>query len=272
MSATKATRKPLPQAGGLACIFGEEALGLFFNFEVFAEKSGQGVADAEGVGVTRAEAVGDEVVGFAKTGRPRRGVVRVGGEEVNPSLLQEFQGHALGGLTLVAGEGIGGDLDEQAASEPVGHALGFVHESLVALGVGEDGGESSELKLVKGLLKVGRGTVVGKFDEEVAEAVDAVAAGVGARVGYVVVREVEVAALAEGDRNICVGEAAAQFLDPGRVDRGIEMILGICVGSADDVSDAVGRRKSSHLDRHLEGFGTVVKTRKKVVVNIYHEM
>ncbi len=56
------------------------------------------------MGIAGAVFVGYQVVGFAHAGRARGGVVRVGGEEVDPAILEEVVRHALGLLAFVAGK------------------------------------------------------------------------------------------------------------------------------------------------------------------------
>ncbi len=72
-------------------------------------------------------------------------------------------------------------------------------EGGVALGMGEDGGKAGELELVEGFGEAGRQAVVGDFDEQVVEAVDAEAGGVCFGLLDVVEGDMEVAAAAEGE-------------------------------------------------------------------------
>ncbi len=102
-------------------------------------------------------------------------------------------------LAFVAGDGVGGDLDEHAAAQPVLEARGIVLQGGVALGVGEDRREAGELEVVEGLGEAGGKAVVGDLDEQVAEAVDAEARGVGLGLLHIVEGEMEVAAAAEGE-------------------------------------------------------------------------
>ncbi len=163
----------------------------------------------------------------------------VGGEEVDPFFGEEIVSHLLGGLAHAAGDGVAGDLDEDAAAHPLGEAGRVLLESGIALGVGEDGGEAGELELVEGFREGAGDAVVGDLDHEIAEAVDGELGGLLLGFEDVVVGEMEVAAEAYFDGDGFGVEAALQLGCFGGVFLGKEGVGSVGVGGADDVGDAV---------------------------------
>ena len=167
----------------------------------------------------------DYIAGFAQARGPRAQVVGVGGEEVDPAVGEEVVGELFGALAPLAEDGIRRDLHEKSAAQPVDHALIVALEGLVAFGMGKNRRRFREPQLVVGLGEAVGQEEVGEFDQEVAEAVDAVADGVLERGLDVVVGEVEVAAEAERERDLLGLEARAKYGGLLLIHFGDELVL-----------------------------------------------
>ena len=111
--------------------------------------------------------------------------------------------------------------------DPVDEAIGVGLEGGIALRVGQDGGKAGDLQLIEGLGEPLRKAVVGDLDQEVAEAVDAVARGIGFGGEDVVVGEMEVGATAERQVDVMGLQQPAELGDLCGDHRGLELIVGV---------------------------------------------
>lgn len=236
----------------------------------FAVVGGEGVRDAEQVGVLGVVALGDEVAGLGEFGRAGGGVVGVGREEVDPAFAEELVGEVLGFFAHSSHDGACGDLDKDACAEPLGEARWVGLEGRVALGVGEDGCEVRELELVEDVGEAGREAVVGDLDEEIALAVDAEARGSGDGLLDVLVGDVEVGAVAEDQGDALAVEGAVELVDALEDDLGIVDITVVGVGGANDVGYAVLEGHAGHGEGVLGASGTVVESPEEVVMKVNH--
>ncbi len=198
---------------GVVVFVVEEVSGAVLLGEGLAFEDGLRVGEAETLGVGGAVAFGDVVAGFAHFGGAGGEVVGVGRQEVDPAVFEEFAGHALGFFAHLAEDGAGSDLDEHAVAHPLGEQGEVTLERGVAFGVGEDGGYAGVLEVVEGFADAGGDAEVGEFDEQVFFVVDGVAGGIGESVLDVVVAEMEVATLAEGEGDGFGCEGGAEFVE-----------------------------------------------------------
>ncbi len=223
--------------------------------------------EAEAVGDLLAVVFDERGVSVAEVGGAGGDVVRVGGEEVHPVMLEEEMGGGFGAGSEAAEERAGGDLDDASVADPLVHHLGLGLEGGVALGMGEDGNDSAGDELVEGLADGGRDAVVGELDEQVLMVVDGVFAGVAELVLDVVVGEMEVAAEAEGDES---GNGGLDLGEAFAVDLGVVGPAVVGVRGADDVRDAVGGGRLDHGAGGFEVLGAVVEAIEQMVVNVDH--
>jgi hypothetical protein len=258
---------PPPGEGGIIFV---EVERLVLLGKGFAFVGCHGVGGTEAVGVSDAVFFGDEIVSGAHAGRPGLGVVRVGGEEVDPAVREHTVGHAFGLTTHLANDGAGGDLGEEANAHPVGEALGVALQGWIALGVGKDGAHAGQAQLVKRFVEVGREAVVGEFDEEIVATVERIFFGIGDGVLHVVVAEVEVAAGGDGKGNGFGGEGGAEGVDAASDFSGVEVIDVVGVRGSDDVGYAVFRGDTGHGQGGLEVGRAVVETGEEMMVEIDH--
>ena len=235
-----------PESGKIVVFVGEEVEGGGLGSQALVLEDCGGVGGAEEMGIFCAIFFCYEVVDAAHDRGARGEVVGVGGEEVDPAVVEETVGHTLGFFAHLSEDGAGGDLNKEAVAEPVGEPFGSALEGEVALGVGEDVDHAGGTEVVEGFAHAGSEDDVGQLDEEIAAGVDGVASGVGVGIFDVVVGEMEVAAGAERERDGLGGESGAEIVEARGGDGGVEGPVGAGVWSADDVSDAVGRGHACH--------------------------
>src|ERR1700676_433957 len=193
--------------------------------------------------------------------------MRVAGYEVDHTVADPAQRVALRARPESAGEGVGGDLNKAAVAHPLFEAVRLPAENAVALGVSNDGAESGELQVVKGLIHVrGNGKLV-EFHEEAVAVDDAKAGSVFAEGHEVFRAEMEVAAGGEGQP---VADAFLQVIPALSYGGEIEKICVAGMRSGDDVGDAVGDGGFGHGQRCFHRFRPVVDAGKNVAVKIDH--
>ena len=235
-----------------------------------AAEDGGGVGDADEVGVGLAVALGDDGVGFAHTRGAAAHAVGVGGKEVHPAVFEEAVGELFGLFAPFPEHRIGSDLHQKAAAHPSEHAAVICLKCLIPFGMGEDWRLLRELEFVVGFGEAVGKSEVGELDEKVAEAVDGVTDGIFQRGLDVVVGEVEVAAEAEGQRNVFGGDLFAKDSEFLLIYIGIELILAVRMRGADDVGDAFVGSHAGHGDGGFEVAGTVVEAEQQVVMDVDH--
>src|SRR5579864_7219992 len=96
-----------------------------------------------------------------------------------------------------AGQRRARDLNDAALLGPLDYSLQTLAQNRVALGMRDDGRDSSVAQLSKGIRGLLRDAVIAELDQQVARAFDDVAVGMGVRVLQVVVGKMEVATEAQ---------------------------------------------------------------------------
>lgn len=142
----------------------EEVGGCWLWGQGFVLENSERVGHDEALGGGFAEAFGEGGVGFAEAGVAAGEVVGVAADEVNPVIFEKLPGDAFGDFAKGAGEGAGGDLDEEVGAEPFAEVGTGALEGAVAFGVGEDGREAGDAELIKDFVHARRDAGVGEFD------------------------------------------------------------------------------------------------------------
>lgn len=135
--------------------------------------------------------------------------------------------------------------------QPLIKAMRTFIDDPVALGMRDDGLNSSQEHFVKHIVHLLRDKHVGELNEEIFFAVDGVFRWVLVRVLNVFVGQMKVAAETEHD---FVANPSANLLQLLLVYSRIELVSEVGMGGAGDVRDAVGRGHFYHGDRHLQAF------------------
>src|ERR1039457_4491834 len=120
------------------------------------------------------------------------GVMRVGGEEVNPVPVKKFVGDGLRHGSKAAIQSACSYLQQATLAHPVCHQLGLAVQGRVPLRVSDDDGVASCLQPEECIGKLRRNCGVWKLDEQVSIAVDRVLKRMGPKVGGVFRRKVEI--------------------------------------------------------------------------------
>jgi len=235
-----------------------------------AFEDGQGVGGAEAIGVVDAIFLCDQIAGSTHPGRPRFGIVSVGGKEVDPSVSEHGVGHSLRGTPHLADNRAGRNLREQPNAHPVCETFGVTLQGWIPLGMGEDGFHSGQSELIEGFVQLRGQAIVREFDQEIVSTIQSVFAGVPDRILHVVVAEVEVAAGGNGEWNGLAGESRAEGGDSDGNLLWIEVVDVVGVGCSQHMGDAVVGCNAGHGDRGLEVRRAVVQAGQQVVVNVNH--
>src|SRR5277367_4366551 len=123
-------------------------------------------------------------------------------------------------------------------------------------------------KLIEHLADRWLNAKVGKFNQQVFEAVDGVLPWMGKLVLDIVIGEMKVAAQAESDASGRILHDRRELLP---VDLRGERPAVVGVRSADNVRDIVGDGKIDHRAGRLQVSGAVVKSEEEVMMNIDHD-
>ncbi len=237
--------------------------------ERFSIYGGEGVFLDEGTGGAFADDGGGGIAAFTEDGRTPVGTVRVGRKEVDAIVAEQRVGRGLGLGAEFAGDGHGGDLDEDAALDVCFHDGRAGLDLSVALGVDEDGMDALEKELVEELVGADRDRELGKFHEHVVARVDFCDA-VGAGLLRDLVGDVDLVAREDFYRRavdgfVKGGHALEDLARLGIVREAIEHM-----GRGDHLGDAVFSGDARHLDRLFHAAGAVVDLGHDVGVNVDH--
>ena len=115
-----------------------------------------------------------------------------------------------GKLAVAAGDVMGKGLTAAAGMGRVRNALRALAQNRVAFGVGDDRGDAAVAQLHEAVGRLLGDAVVAQLDQHVVRAFDGVAGRVGQHVLQIVIREMEVAAQAEGER---IADQTLQMVD-----------------------------------------------------------
>jgi len=231
---------------------------------------GSGVAFDQGIGILGSyNFLGDRPTG-GKIWDAAFCVVSVGSENVDGGAVEEPAGDDLGAFAPEAGERRGRDLHQAALLGPFQDALWCLLEDGIALGMGEDGGQSAISEAGETFRKPCRDTEVAEFNQQVVSPADRVGVRVLEHAFQILEGKMKVASQSQ----LQWGFGSDFLLEVSEKAGKIGAIVGVAiigVWGGDGMGDAVRRGHAAHFDGYVPGFRAVIDFGQKMAVDVDHD-